>query len=172
MGNISKANLQDKDIRALPLKPKQYIKSVGNPKELYIWVNPNGIKSFCIRINEKGKTKHIKLKEFREGIYSVAEARRDAMKMLKELENNKDLQSIKSNLTIKGKKVSFSSKLLLVELNDGRVIGTPISWYKPLQNAKLSQLNDYKFICDGTGIMWESLDYHLSIISMLQHEVN
>lgn len=95
MGNISKANLLDKDIRALPLKEKQYIKSVGNPKELYIWVNPNGIKSFCIRIDENGKTKHIKLKEFREGIYSVAEARRDANKMLKELQSGKELDVIK-----------------------------------------------------------------------------
>ena len=95
MSNISKANLLDKDIRALPLKPKQYIKSVGNPKELYIWVNPNGIKSFCIRINEKGKTKHIKLKEFREGIYSVAEARKEANRLLKELESGKDIATIK-----------------------------------------------------------------------------
>ena len=53
MGNISKANLLDKDIRALPLKQKQYIKSVGNPKELYIWVNPNGTKSFTLRYNNK-----------------------------------------------------------------------------------------------------------------------
>ena len=95
MGNISKANLLDKDIRLLETKTSKYIKSVGNPKELYIWVNPNGIKSFCIRINEKGKTKHIKLKEFREGIYSVAEARKDALKLLKELESGKDIATIK-----------------------------------------------------------------------------
>ena len=67
MGNISKANLLDKDIRLLVTKSSRYIKSVGNPKELYIWVNPNGIKSFCVRIEENGKTKHIKLKEFRVG---------------------------------------------------------------------------------------------------------
>ena len=88
MGNISKTYLMDKDIKNLPLKEKQYIKSVGNPKELYIWVNPNGIKSFCVRIDENGKKKHIKIKEFREGIYSVAEARKDATKLLKELENS------------------------------------------------------------------------------------
>ncbi|MDD5787133.1 Arm DNA-binding domain-containing protein, partial [Campylobacter lanienae] len=94
MANISKANLLDKDIRALPLRQKQYIKSVGNPKELYIWINPNGIKSFCIRIDDNGKTKHIKLKEFRENLYSVAEARRDALKILKELESGKDINTI------------------------------------------------------------------------------
>ena len=95
MGNISKTYLMDKDIKNLPLKEKQYIKSVGNPKELYIWVNPNGIKSFCVRIDENCKKKHIKIKEFREGIYSVAEARRDATKLLKELESGKDIATIK-----------------------------------------------------------------------------
>ena len=95
MGNISKTYLMDKDIKNLPLKEKQYIKSVGNPKELYIWVNPNGIKSFCVRIDENDKKKHIKIKEFREGIYSVAEARKDATKLLKELESGKDIATIK-----------------------------------------------------------------------------
>lgn len=67
MGNISKVNLLDKDIRLLESKTSRYIKSVGNPKELYLWINPNGIKSFFVRIEEKVKTKHIKLKEFRVG---------------------------------------------------------------------------------------------------------
>ena len=62
MGNISKTYLMDKDIKNLPLKEKQYIKSVGNPKELYIWVNPNGIKSFCVRIDENDKKSILKLK--------------------------------------------------------------------------------------------------------------
>lgn len=95
MDNISKANLLDKDIKLLESKTSRYIKSVGNPKELYLWINPNGIKSFCVRIEENGKIKHIKLKEFREGIYSVAEARRDATKLLKELESGKDIATIK-----------------------------------------------------------------------------
>jgi len=42
MGNIATTTLQDKDIKNLALKPKQYRKVVGNPKELYIQVNPKG----------------------------------------------------------------------------------------------------------------------------------
>lgn len=95
MGNISKANLLDKDIRLLEPKVNRYLVAVGNPKELCLWINPNGIKSFCIRIDENGKKKHIKLKEFRRGIYSVAEARKDAIKLLKELESGKDIATIK-----------------------------------------------------------------------------
>ena len=36
-----------------------------------------------------------------------------------------------------------------------------------LQNATFNQLNVYQFICQGTGIEWTELDYHLSIESML-----
>ena len=47
---------------------------------------------------------------------------------------------------IKGKKVTFSNDLLIVELQDGRTIGTPMSWYKPLQEASINEISDYKFI--------------------------
>lgn len=68
---------------------------------------------------------------------------------------------------IKGKNVKFSNNMLEVELSDGRVISTPIAWYKELQNATLKELNEYKFICDDTGIFWENLDCYLSIEAML-----
>ena len=48
MANTAKQSLIDKDIRALVSKELKYKKVVGNPKELYIWVNPNGTKSFTL----------------------------------------------------------------------------------------------------------------------------
>ena len=48
----------------------------------------------------------------------------------------------KGILMIKGKKVEFSNNMLNVTLEDGRIICTPISWYKELQNATLKELND------------------------------
>jgi len=71
------------------------------------------------------------------------------------------------NGLIKGNEVHFDDKYLHVKLDDERIISTPISWYKPLENATLTQLKNYRFICMGTGIEWEELDYHLSIESML-----
>ncbi|MCD6213072.1 MAG: DUF2442 domain-containing protein [Sulfurovum sp.] len=68
---------------------------------------------------------------------------------------------------IKGKEVHFDDLYLHVKLTDDRIISTPISWYKALQTATISQLKDYKFICLDTGIEWEALDYHLNIESML-----
>ncbi|MCR4942179.1 MAG: site-specific integrase [Campylobacter sp.] len=91
MGNISKSNLQDKDIRNLGIKSNRYVKAVGNPKELYIFIYPSGMKTFMLKYDEK----YMKIKEFREGIYSVAEASNDANKLLKELESGKSLDIIK-----------------------------------------------------------------------------
>ena len=72
------------------------------------------------------------------------------------------------NGLVKGKEVHFDDNYLHVKLDDGRIISTPIDWYKPLQNATIEDLKNYKLICRGTGIEWEKLDYHLSIDSMLK----
>ena len=71
------------------------------------------------------------------------------------------------NTLISGKNVHFDDRYLHVELEDGRIISTPMSWSKTLQNSSLVQLKNYRFICRGTGIEWTELDYHLSIESML-----
>ena len=71
------------------------------------------------------------------------------------------------NTSIKGKQVRFDDHYLHVDLLDGRIISTPMSWYSELQNATFKQISNYKFICGDTGIEWPDLDYHLSIESML-----
>jgi hypothetical protein len=71
------------------------------------------------------------------------------------------------NGLVKGKEVHFDENYLHVKLEDNRIISTPIDWYEPLKKATISELKDYKLICMDTGIEWESLDYHLSIESML-----
>jgi hypothetical protein len=68
--------------------------------------------------------------------------------------------------SLKGKAVHFDERHLHVELEDGRIISTPIAWYPELQRATLNQLAGYRFICRGTGIEWPELDYHLSIEAM------
>ncbi len=68
----------------------------------------------------------------------------------------------------KGKSVHVDDRHLHVELQDGRVISTPIHWYAELEKASISEIRQYRFICDGTGIEWDVLDYHLSIEVMLK----
>lgn len=71
----------------------------------------------------------------------------------------------------KGKSVHFDDRYLRVELQDDRVILTPMLWYKDLQEASLKQLSNYRFICQGSGIEWPELDYHLSIESLLLADI-
>lgn len=72
------------------------------------------------------------------------------------------------NGLVKGKEVHFDDEYLHVKLEDGRIISTPMDWYKPLKKASIVELKNYKLICMNTGIEWESIDYHLSIESMLE----
>jgi hypothetical protein len=69
--------------------------------------------------------------------------------------------------TLKGKTIHFDDRYLHVELEEGRIISTPMTWYKELQQASLNQLSNYQLICHDTGIEWPELDYHLSIESMM-----
>ncbi len=66
-----------------------------------------------------------------------------------------------------GKELHFDDSYLHVELQDGRIISTPMEWYPELREASLRQLSNYQFICRGTGIEWPELDYHLSLESMM-----
>ena len=106
MANVANTYLSDKDIRNLPLKEKKYRKVVGNPKELYIVINPKGTKKFALRlIDDAGKEIFQSLKEFREGIYSVAEARKDATATLKRYQQLGSMDLLKSG----NEKYSFKS---------------------------------------------------------------
>ena len=96
MANISKAHLSDKEIKNLKAKDKRYKVAVGSPKELYLFVHPSGTKTFFLRL---AGDKIVSLKEFRPGIYSVAEARKKANALLAQLAQGKELDVIlgKSN---------------------------------------------------------------------------
>jgi hypothetical protein len=75
------------------------------------------------------------------------------------------------SILTKGKSVHFDDRYLRIELEGDRVILTPMSWYKELQEASLKQLSNYRFICQGSGFEWPELDYHLSIESMLPADI-
>lgn len=72
---------------------------------------------------------------------------------------------------LRAKNVSFDENYLSVTLEDGRIISTPLKWYKELENASIKELKNWHFICDNTGIEWENLDCQLSVISMLDIKV-
>lgn len=96
MSRVATKILFDKDIRALQPKEKQYRLVVGNPKELILFVYPSGVKTFALRIlGSGGSEKCIKLSQFRAGIYSVADARKEACERLRIIETSGELDSTK-----------------------------------------------------------------------------
>ncbi|VGO21229.1 DUF2442 domain-containing protein [Pontiella sulfatireligans] len=69
--------------------------------------------------------------------------------------------------SLTGKNVSFDNCYLHVELFDGRIISSPMTWYPELQRSTVEQISHFAFICDNTGVEWSDIDFHLSIESML-----
>jgi Protein of unknown function (DUF2442) len=65
--------------------------------------------------------------------------------------------------------VDVKDNLLLVTLQDGRVIATPLDWYPRLKNATSEQIKQVEFI--STGIHWPDLDEDLSVRGMLMGDL-
>ena len=64
-------------------------------------------------------------------------------------------------------KVWFSKDMLFVHLQDGREIGVPLLWFPRLRKASEEQLKEWRFIGNGVGIHWESIDEDISISALL-----
>jgi len=72
--------------------------------------------------------------------------------------HQKDMALVAIEIEIRGGR-------LWVELDDGRVIGTPLEWYMPLVNSTPEQLRNYELLDDT--IHWPDLDEDLSVAGML-----
>jgi hypothetical protein len=64
-------------------------------------------------------------------------------------------------------KVWFTNDMLYVLLRDGREIGVPLLWFPRLRKASKEQLKNWRFIGNGVGIHWESIDEDISISALL-----
>ncbi len=59
--------------------------------------------------------------------------------------------------------------LIIVLLNNKKLLKRPLSDFKSLEHASLIQLEDYEN--DGTGIHWPQLDEDLSLRGFLKYEL-
>ncbi|MEP7169794.1 MAG: DUF2442 domain-containing protein [Bacteroidota bacterium] len=66
-------------------------------------------------------------------------------------------------------KVWFDKERIFVELNDQRVIGTPISWYPNLSKGTAEQMKNYELRGDGRWIHWPDLDEDLDAEGFLNY---
>jgi hypothetical protein len=69
--------------------------------------------------------------------------------------------------SVKSKAVHFDDRFLHVQLEDGRVISTPIGWYENLKSATIRENKNCIFTGRGAGIEWPDIDYHFGMESML-----
>jgi hypothetical protein len=65
-------------------------------------------------------------------------------------------------------RVWFESDKIFIELNDQRVIGTPICWYKNLSKGTIEQQKNFEI--RETYIHWPELDEDLSAEGFLRFE--
>jgi hypothetical protein len=68
----------------------------------------------------------------------------------------------------KVKNVSIGRETLVLDLQDGRTLRVPLTWYPTLVHATRRQLKHWQPCGAGTGIHWPELDYHLSVEGLLR----
>jgi hypothetical protein len=64
--------------------------------------------------------------------------------------------------------VSSNDAVLVVELEDGRTISVPLTWYPRLLHASQKDRDDWRVAGGGFGIHWPTLDEDLSIDGLLR----
>jgi hypothetical protein len=63
--------------------------------------------------------------------------------------------------------VSVSPDTLSVDLEDGRTVAVPLSWYPRLLHGTDSERTNWSLIGDGEGITWPDLDEDISTEGIL-----
>lgn len=63
--------------------------------------------------------------------------------------------------------VDFTDDLLVVTLEDGRILSVPLEWFPRLRDASEQNRRDWRFISKGYGSHWQALDEDISIPGLL-----
>ncbi len=63
--------------------------------------------------------------------------------------------------------VRCDDAMLVVDLTDGRALGTPLFWYPRLLNATADQRDNWELLGPGIGVHWPDVDEDLSLEGML-----
>ena len=77
------------------------------------------------------------------------------------------MSTLVKNKLVKATDLEFTEDSVKVFLEDGREIAVPIEWFPKLRDASPEERKDWRFIGNGVGIHWESLDEDISIKGLL-----
>jgi hypothetical protein len=69
--------------------------------------------------------------------------------------------------TVKAQEVNVTDDTLSIDLDDGRTISVPLTWYPRLWHGKPEERQNWRLIGDGVGIHWPDLDEDISIEGLL-----
>jgi hypothetical protein len=72
-----------------------------------------------------------------------------------------------SNREVFAESVSFQEHSMVVQLDDGRALSIPLTWYPRLLNGTEKERANYELIGDGEGIHWPDLDEDISVEGLL-----
>ena len=64
--------------------------------------------------------------------------------------------------------VQFSDDSMTVQLDDGRAVSIPLSWYPRLLHGSREERNRWRLIGRGVGIHWPDLDEDLSFRGIME----
>lgn len=64
--------------------------------------------------------------------------------------------------------VKVTTDALVVELQDGRVVSVPLSWYPRLAEGTAGERRRWELIGPGIGIHWPALDEDISVEALLR----
>jgi hypothetical protein len=64
-------------------------------------------------------------------------------------------------------RLEILDKHLKAEINDGRIVLVPLSWFSKLESAPKEQLENFQLSPSGYGIHWPDLDEDISIKAFL-----
>jgi Protein of unknown function (DUF2442) len=65
------------------------------------------------------------------------------------------------------KKLTFNTDTFLVELDDGRELRVPLSYFPRLLNATPAQRKKFVISGGGVGLHWDELDEDISVRGLL-----
>jgi len=69
--------------------------------------------------------------------------------------------------TANAQDVRVTEDALIVELEDGRTISVPITWYPRLLHGQKSERANWRLIGKGEGIHWPDLDEDIKVEQLL-----
>jgi hypothetical protein len=78
------------------------------------------------------------------------------------------MRSLHPDLAARAVSIDITDDDLIVDLDDGRRLLVPLSWYPRLDNASPEQRKSWRLIGDGDGIHWPDLDEDLSVAGLLR----